>query len=145
MTFTDIYAISDFSVSTKQRFSLSIDEVKNKIVPVILLVPDLDLPDHDHVFIGLEEINNFKNFLNTKGHSRFDSGHYSLIIHEYSMSKPIKVQVYYKNHETQSPKLQYEVLTSMEKIEEMKLWVAKFEKQSKDELWHKYQQDLKRK
>ena len=95
MAFSDRFAITDFSES-KSRISFSIDDHGDGIMPVLLLVPDINLGDHDHVELNRVLLKKLKTSLNENKSStelkccRF----YSLKIHKENNSSSAKVELF---------------------------------------------------
>lgn len=144
MGFQDRYSITEVFDNDIVRVSLSVDELEEgKITPVLMIVPNQNENDHDHISIGPLEVGDFKNFINTKGHAAFNTKRYSLRVHNFSLDKKtIAIEVYQKYQG--SHQHLYTVDISMDSLEIMKDWFKEFDKYSQAELLSKYYSDLNR-
>lgn len=144
MAFNDRFAITHFTPETSdQGVSLSIDDF-DEVVPVLLLIPNKQQHDHDHIHIPLSKISDFKLFLRTLGHSKFDCGRYQLVITNYDLSTNIVELDVYTQRQGKRDFL-YKMPIPRFALVEMNSWVGELEKLTKDELSAKYQRDTKRK
>lgn len=75
MSFSNKYAILKLAKNNSAKFTLSIDEIQdNKIRPVLLIVPNSDEDDHEHIVI--EDIHLLARLIDKK----IKIDHYSLSI-----------------------------------------------------------------
>lgn len=141
MSFNDRFGITDFvPESHPSGISLSIDEF-DEILAVLLLIPDKDQDDHDHIQIPRNKMNEFKVFLRTLGHSKFECDNYQLFITNYDLTKNLlDLEVYRIHHRNR--KFLYRFSVPSFSLVEMNAWVENFEKLTVDELNIKYQRDL---
>lgn len=144
MGFNDRFGITDFvPESSSQGVSLSIDDF-DEIVAVMLLVPNKSQHDHDHIYIPLDKIPDFKLFLTTMGQSKFESERYQLYITNYDLTKNTVDLEVYTNHQGKR-NYHYTMTIPRFALTAMNAWVGELEKLTKEELSAKYHRDTKRK
>jgi hypothetical protein len=144
MSFNDRFGITDFLPETdKQGVSLSIDDF-DEVMAVLLLIPNKDQHDHDHIYIPLNKVADFKLFLSTLGQSKFESGRYQLFITHYDLKlNTVDLEVY-TQYRGQRDFL-YKMTIPRFVLVAMNAWMGELEKLSKVELSAKYQRDMGRK
>lgn len=147
MAFKDKYAITDINIiNKKQRMSFSIDDF-DEIIPVILLVPDLNNNDHDHVHLDNKSLKEFKATIAMKGGNYMNHGYYRIET-DHSTKKDCLIDLNIFMFKSKNIKdgvdFLYTISLTKENIKEIYEWIEDFESITSEELKEKYQKDLLR-
>lgn len=136
--FNDRFGITRFNFNENSTLSLSIDYFDD-VVPVLLLIPDREKKDHDHIFLDEKSIIEFEKSLlknhifrvdrNTIKTSKTPNGNISLELFE---------------HVKTSKNYLYKINIQKESIPSILDWIKHFKKLNQNELFQKYTDDRKK-
>lgn len=146
MAFEDRFAVTNIKLdNSNQKMSFSIDEFDN-IIAVILLVPNLEKSDHDHIYFeDNKDLKVFLNMLTMKDPHSLNLGYYRFEVNHSNNKKSLvelKVNMFKSNDKSEGVDYLYSVHLSRENLIEIKEWVEIFLNTSEEELKNRYEESL---
>ena len=144
MSFDDRFAITDIIPEGKQRLSMSIDNFDEGVIPVLLLVEDVDKHDHDHVPMTRESLMTFRDmFEDSDLEIVFSHGWQRMTVESYNNGQGghILIDNTQERGDFSGELSKYRVFVTEENVQSIKDWIDIFLSKTPQDLEDKWNKE----